>query len=299
MFKKAWGRGKFFCWTYQELPIIRKCKEGRQAAWLPPSLLQKESRKSEIYRPIAVWGIQSQLQCVEHIHVFFFSYPPVCLICMSTNRFQLSAREKGNVACDDLPQSPCVCLIMDVRPLSHTSPPICGSTSGERNRLLPHWNKSDRRKKKARADGAVFAFVQTVLFSTIHKPPLWAQVSQMYLEHAAGAEAAFCWSVAEVLIPRCLCTCISISFFFFISVTYGEGKEEMAVGFEEDHWVESQLTVFIFHGWGSNRFQVPKCPSRWCEIKCVFPLFTLGNLWHSLSISDTKMISIEFVTVKM
>lgn len=72
MFKKARGRGKFFRWTYQELPIIRKCKEGRQAAWLPPSLLQEESRKSEIDRPIAVWGIQSQLQCVEHIHVFFF-----------------------------------------------------------------------------------------------------------------------------------------------------------------------------------------------------------------------------------
>lgn len=217
MFKKARGRGKFFRWTYQELPIIRKCKEGRQAAWLPPSLLQEESRKSEIDRPTAVCGAHT---------CFFFSYPPVCLICMSTNRFQLSAREKGNVACDDLPQSPCVCLIMDVRPLSHTSPPISGSTSGERNRLLPHWNKSDRRKKKARADGAVFAFVQTVLFSTIHKPPLWAQVSQMYLEHAAGAEAAFCWSVAEVLIPRCLRTCISISFFFLSQLFMGKEKKK-------------------------------------------------------------------------
>lgn len=81
------------------------------------------------------------------------------------------------------------------------------------------------KEKKARADGAVFAFVQTVLFSTIHKPPLWAQVSQMYLEHAAGAEAAFCWSVAEVLIPRCLCTCISISFFFFyLSYLWGRKR---------------------------------------------------------------------------
>lgn len=46
----------------------------------------------------------------------FLSYPPVCLICMSTNHFQVNAKEKGNVVYDDLLKSPCICLIMDARP---------------------------------------------------------------------------------------------------------------------------------------------------------------------------------------
>lgn len=56
-------------------------------------------------------------------------------------------------------------------PILH--PPSAGALQGKETGFYHTGTKAtEGKKKKARADGAVFAFVQTVLFSTIHKPPL-------------------------------------------------------------------------------------------------------------------------------
>lgn len=155
-------------------------------------------------------GIQSQLQCVAHIHVFLL---PTCLSYLHEHKpLSTQCQRKRQHRLWWLAEKP-LYLFDNGCPILH--PPSAGALQGKKQAFTTLEQKQPKEKKKAWADGAVFAFVQTALFSMIHKPPLWDQVSQMYLEHAAGSEAAFCWSVAEVLIPRCLRTCISIRFFFF------------------------------------------------------------------------------------
>lgn len=100
------AESKFFSWELNTTQTIRKSKEGRQNAPLLPSPTKKQ---------IEIEDLQSKLQCIDYIYVYvyflvymyiyIFSTPLLCLICMSTNRFQLNAREKGNIPCDDLLKS--------------------------------------------------------------------------------------------------------------------------------------------------------------------------------------------------
>lgn len=142
---------------------------------------------------------------------------------MSTNRFQLNAREKGNISCDDLLKSSLylfdngfsfIVMYFTLHQQEHFRVKKQPFTTLEQKLY---------KKKKSWADGILFAFAQIVVFSTIHITPLWAKVSQMCLQHAADVESAFCLSDFEVPTFWYLCTCISIN---FISVIYQEGKEE-------------------------------------------------------------------------
>lgn len=86
-----------------------------------------ETEVEDLQANCSAWHTKATAACGTRTW-WFFSYPPVCLICMSTNHFQLNAKEKDNIACDGLLKRPCICLIMDVSPRSSTSLPISRST---------------------------------------------------------------------------------------------------------------------------------------------------------------------------
>lgn len=63
-------------------------------------------------------------------------------------------------------------------------------------------------------------------------------------------------------------TCTSIS--FFIPLSYGEGKEEMALGIEEERREEGQLTIFIFMGDDQIGSRCVTVRLDAVKLKCVF-----------------------------
>lgn len=121
---------KFSVQLLRTSTIIRKSKMAcsSQAAALPAP--GGETEVEDLQANCSVRNTKATAACGElgTRTWWFFSYPPVCLICMSTNHFQLNAKEKDNIACDDLLKRPCICLIMDVSPRSSTLLPISRST---------------------------------------------------------------------------------------------------------------------------------------------------------------------------
>lgn len=110
---------------------------------------------------------------MHHIQVYMILKTPLlCLICMSTNRFQRNAGENGNIPCIDLLKSSLYLFDNGFQFIVMYFTPHQQEHFRVEKQAFTTLEQKLHKKKKPRADGILFAFAQIVLFSTIPITPL-------------------------------------------------------------------------------------------------------------------------------